>query len=228
VITTDSDGGVLAVTLDRPERRNALTPAGLADLTRTVEDADASVISLRGAGSAFCAGADLDVVAGLDEGDAAEFARLGQRAARAIAEAESVVIAEVDGPARGGGLELALACDLRVATPRATFGEPGATFGLFGAWGGTVRLPRVVGLGEAMDLALSGRVVDSEEALRMGLISRIVEEPGPVADELAGNDPAALAGIKRRLLDDRSAEAREAAEAELFAELIGRYVPSEG
>lgn len=118
-----------------------------------------------------------------------------------------------------------MACDLRVATPEATFGEPGVTFGLFGAWGGTVRLPRVLGLGEAMDLALSGRVVDAEAALRMGLVSRVVEDPGSVAEEIATNDPTALAATKRRLRDDRSTEKQEESEAETFAALIERYDP---
>ena len=225
MITTDLVGGVRRITLDRPERRNALTPDGLDALRRAVEECDAPVISIRGAGSAFCAGADLDVVGDLDGEGAAEFARLGQRTARAIAEADAVVLAGVDGPARGGGLELALACDLRVATPGATFGEPGVTFGLFGAWGGTVRLPRVLGEGEAMDLALSGRVVGAEEALRMGLVSRIVEDPGSVAEEIGGNDATALAATKRRLRDVRSAEEQEESEAETFAALIERYDP---
>jgi enoyl-CoA hydratase len=225
MITTDLSDGVLRVTLDRPDRRNALTPAGLDALRRAVEDADAPVVSIRGAGSAFCAGADLDSVADLTPDDAAEFARRGQRTARAIAGAECVVLAEIDGPARGGGLELALACDLRVATPRATFGEPGVTFGLFGAWGGTVRLPRVLGEGEAMDLALSGRVVDAEEALRMGLVSRIVDDPRTVATEIAENDPHALAVTKRRLRDARPVAEQEEREAEAFAELIERYEP---
>lgn len=223
MITTELDDDVRRVILDRPERRNALTPAGLNALRRAVEGADAPVISIRGAGSAFCAGADLDAVGELDDRDAEAFARRGQHTARAIAEAESVVIAGIDGSARGGGLELALACDLRVATPEATFGEPGVTFGLFGTWGGTVRLPRVLGLGEAMDLALSGRVVDSEEALRMGLISRIVNDPAAVAAEIAGNDPRAMAVTKRRLRDDRPDEDQEAAEAAAFAELIEQY-----
>lgn len=225
MITTDLVDGVRRVTIDRSERRNALTSAGLDALRRAVEEADEPVIVIRGAGSAFCAGADLDEVAGLDREGAAEFARRGQRTARAIGETDGIVLAAIDGPARGGGLELALACDLRVATPEATFGEPGVTFGLFGAWGGTVRLPRVLGEGAAMDLALSGRVVDAEVALRMGLVSRIVDDPWTVATEIARNDPYALAATKRRLRDDRPVAEQEEREAEAFAELIARYEP---
>lgn len=220
MIATDSVDDIRRVTIDRPERRNALTPAGLDALARTVRRADEPVVYLTGAGSAFCAGADLGVVDGLDDGRA--FAERGQHTARAITEPGSVVIAGIDGPVRGGGLELALACDLRIATPEATFGEPGVTFGLFGAWGGTVRLPRVVGLGNAMDLALSGRVIDAGEALRIGLVSRIVDDPLEVASEVAGNDRRALEIVKERLRDDEPFSQQEAAEAASFAELIER------
>ncbi|MFC7140124.1 enoyl-CoA hydratase/isomerase family protein [Halosimplex aquaticum] len=220
MIETATDGDVRVVTLDRPDRRNALTPAALDDLEAAIEAAEAPVVYLRGAGSAFCAGADLDAVAALDGRDAAEaFARRGQEVAATIGDADAVVVAGVDGPARGGGVELALACDVRVATADATFAETGATIGLFGAWGGTSRLPCVVGLGEAMDIALSGRVVDADAALRMGLVSRVVDEPRAVAAEIAGNDPAALRVIKTRLRDGASRNVQERREAEAFADL---------
>ncbi|QLH79866.1 enoyl-CoA hydratase/isomerase family protein [Halosimplex rubrum] len=224
MIETDSDGDVCVVTLDRPDHRNALTPAALDDLESAVDGADAPVVLLGGAGAAFCAGADLDAVADLGDREAAEaFARRGQRVAATLAESESVVVAGVDGAARGGGVELALACDVRVATPEATFAEPGAAIGLLGAWGGTVRLPEVVGLGEAMDIALSGRVLDAEEALRTGLVSRVVDDPRAVATEIAGNDPAALRTIKERLRDDGDRAEREGREAEAFADLHADY-----
>ncbi|WP_436907420.1 enoyl-CoA hydratase/isomerase family protein [Halosimplex marinum] len=220
MIETGSDGDVCVVTFDRPDRRNALTPTALDDLESAVESADAPVVLLRGAGSAFCAGADLDAVADLPDREAAEaFARHGQRVAATIADGESVVVAGVDGAARGGGVELALACDVRVATPGATFAESGAAIGLFGAWGGTHRLPEVVGLGEAMDIALSGRVLDADEALRSGLVSRVVDDPRAVADEIAGNDPAALCVVKERLRDGADRAIRERREAEAFADL---------
>lgn len=220
MIETAADGDVRVVTLDRPDRRNALTIAALDALEAAVEEADEPVVFLRGAGSAFCAGADLDAVAALDGPEAAEaFARRGQEVAATIAAADAVVVAGVDGAARGGGVELALACDVRVATPAATFAETGATIGLFGAWGGTARLPAVVGLGEAMDLALSGRVVDADEALRMGLVSRVADDPRAVAEEIASNDPAALRVIKARLRDDAERGVQERREIEAFADL---------
>ena len=222
MIETTIEGRVAFVTLDRPGRRNALTPDGLDALEAAIEACETPVICLRGEGPAFCAGADLDVVAELDREEAAAFAERGQGAAKTIEDSPAVVIAAIDGAARGGGVELALACDLRVASPEATFAETGVRLGLFGAWGGTVRLPRIVGEGNAMDLALSGRTVDSEAALRMGLVSRVTDEPAAVAREVAANDPAALERL-RSLLRHRGSDAdRERGEREAFAALVAR------
>jgi enoyl-CoA hydratase/carnithine racemase len=209
------------VTLDRPDRRNAMTPEALDALEEAVVDCTAPVVYLRGAGDAFCAGADLETVADVAGSREVEpFVRQGQRVADAIESAAPVVVAGIDGVARGGGVELALACDLRLATPEATFGEPGVTFGLFGAWGGTVRLPEVVGLGDAMDFSLSGRVVDAEEALRIGLVSRVVDDPRAVAEGLTENDHQALALLKERLRDRAPKAAREDAEVAAFEALV--------
>ena len=215
-------GNVRVVTLARPARRNALTPQGLAALERAVTEADTPVVYLQGAGSAFCAGADLDVVADLDREEAEEFATLGQRVADAIEEADSVVVAGIDGPARGGGVELALACDLRIATTEATFAEPGVRLGIFGSWGGTVRLPEVVGQGHALDLALSGRVIDAETALQMGLVSRVVDDPRAVAEELAANEPDALQVVKERVRDRGAFRERMEREQVAFGRLVER------
>lgn len=220
MIETATADGVRTVTIDRPDRANALTPAGLDALREAVTSASEPVVYLQGAGEVFCAGADLDVLATLDEAEAAAFARHGQAVANAIADADSVVVAGIDGAARGGGVELALACDVRVATPEATLAEPGVELGLFGAWGGTVRLPRIVGLGEAMDLALSGRVLDAPEARHIGLVSRVTEEPRAVAAEIAENDPAALSVVAGLLRGREGQSAREDAEAEAFGRLL--------
>jgi enoyl-CoA hydratase/carnithine racemase len=220
--TTDvgEPAALRVVTIDRPDARNALRPADLDELAAAVTDAP-PVVYLHGAGEAFCAGADLDVVADLT--DPAAFVRRGQRAARAIETAEAVVIAGIDGAARGGGVDLALACDLRVATPGATLAATGVRLGLFGAWGGTVRLPRVVGEGEALDLTLSGRTVDAAAALRMGLVSRVLEEPVTVAESIAARPADALRAVKRRVRDRSPVADQEAAEATAFARLHGTH-----
>jgi len=221
MITVNDDGDVRIVTFDRPEQRNAITSDGLEALEAAVTDCPASVVYLRGTGDSFCAGADLSSVAALaDGGDAEAFIRRGQRTADAIERSDAIVVAGIDGAARGGGVELALACDVRIATQAATFGEPGVTFGLFGAWGGTVRLPEVVGLGDALDVSLSGRVLDSAEALRIGLVSRIVEEPRRVADQIAENDRHALGHVKQRIRDRAEKSVQKNAEARAFEALI--------
>ncbi|MFC3477486.1 enoyl-CoA hydratase/isomerase family protein [Halobacterium litoreum] len=216
---TDTDA-VRVVALDRPARRNALTPAGLDALRDAVADASQPVVYVHGAGDAFCAGADLDTVRGLDGDSGSEFARRGQRTMNAIEDADSVVVAGVDGAARGGGVELALACDLRVCTPDASFAETGVTLGLFGAWGGTRRLREAVGATHAADLSLSGRTVDAADARETGLVSRVVDDPRAVADEIAGNDAAALRELKPLLSVDADREETDRREADAFGRLL--------
>jgi enoyl-CoA hydratase/carnithine racemase len=220
MVQTTVEGDVYVLTLARPEQRNALDSGALRDIEQAVADASEPVVYLHGEGTAFCAGADLDEVRTLDGDAAAEFAALGQRVATALEGYDGAVVAGIDGAARGGGVELALACDIRVATPAATFAETGVTLGLFGAWGGTTRLPRVVGEGEALDLALSGRTVDAETALQMGLVSRVTDDPRAVADELAAVDHAALRTLKRRLRDDTDQRTGDERERAAFAELV--------
>lgn len=223
MIRTEPGEAVTVVTLDRPERRNALTPELLDRLETAVSGVDAPVLYLRGEGPAFCAGADFDTVQGLDPDSARDFARKGQGVADALETADAVVVAGVDGHARGGGMELALACDVRVATPRATFAESGVKLGLFGAWGGTARLPEVVGAADAMDLALSGRAIDAAEARRIGLVSRVLDDPRTVADEIAAHPRETLRLVKDRLRDDADRATQERREIEAFATLIERH-----
>lgn len=223
MIDTSRDGDLLEVTFNRPERRNALTRDGLAELRDTFETATAPVVYLSGAGKAFSAGADFDVVSSLSADDAETFIREGQAAARAIESYDGAVVAGIDGPARGGGVELALACDIRVATPDATFAETGVSLGLFGAWGGTARLPRIIGEGDALELSLTGRTLDASEAQRIGLVSRVVDDPQTVAERLLDNDYAALRTLKQRIRDRDSLEQQETREVKAFQRLIASF-----
>lgn len=220
MIRSATEGDVRIITMDRPERRNALTPAGLDDIAQALADATEPVVYLHGAGAAFCAGADLDVVRALDRETAVEFARQGQRVARDLETYDGAVVAGIDGPARGGGVELALACDVRVGTPSATLAESGVSLGLFGAWGGTARLPEVVGQGVALDMALSGQALSAEDARAVGLLTRIAEDPRQVAVDIAANDARVLAVIKRRIRDTASRDEQEVREAEAFGDLV--------
>jgi len=214
------EGDVAVVTLDRPARRNALTREGLADLGDAVDDASAPVLYLHGAGEAFCAGADLDVVDGLDESEAAEFAAAGQDVARALATYDGATVAGIDGAARGGG-ELALACAVRVCTPDATLAESGVSLGLFGAWGGTARLPDVVGRGVAADLVFRPRPRRrGSEGSGAGLPGR--RRPRVVADEIAANDDGAIRAVAELLRNPADPANQEERERQAFADLVAR------
>src|SRR5689334_18439932 len=175
-VRTEVEGAVLTVTIDRPEVRNAVDPAAAALLRKafaTFDDDDSRRVAiLTGAGGTFCAGFDLKALAAGQEyaGDPADGPMGPTRM-----ELGKPVIAAIEGYAVGGGLELALWCDLRVMARDATLGVFNRRFGVPLIDGGTVRLPRLVGQGRALDLILTGRSVAAEESLRIGLVDRVVE-----------------------------------------------------
>jgi enoyl-CoA hydratase len=197
-------GEVFVVTIDRPAARNAVdgpTAAALAEAFREFEGDDAlAALVLAGAGGTFCAGADLKAVAE-GRGNRLDEAGDGPMGPSRMA-LRKPAIAAVEGYAVAGGLELALLCDLRVAARDATFGVFCRRFGVPLIDGGTVRLPRVVGLGRALDLILTGRPVGAEEALAMGLVNRVTEPGGALEAAVAlGRQIAAFP--RRCMLSDR-------------------------
>jgi enoyl-CoA hydratase len=175
VVRYERSGAAAVVTIDRPERHNAVdgetADALLKAFKRFSDDEDAAVLVLTGAGGrAFCAGADLKAIETLDidaSGGPLGFTRLASA---------KPTIAAISGHCLAGGLELALWCHLRVATPASTFGCAERRWGVPLVDGGTQRLPRVVGMGRALDLILTGRTIDAEEALAMGLITSVVDD----------------------------------------------------
>jgi len=191
------------VTLHRPEKLNALNPEMLEALRVTFEelksDPDVRVVILTGAGDrAFVAGADISVLAQMTPLSALEMARSGQDVLRLIETFPRPVIAAVGGFALGGGCELALACHLRVASENARFGLPEVGLGILPGYGGTVRLARLIGLGKALELTLTGTQIDAHEAERLGLVNSVVPRDALLerARELAGrilrNGPLAV------------------------------------
>jgi enoyl-CoA hydratase len=243
-VTYERRGAAAVLTIDRPERRNAIdgpTAELLADgYRRFVDDPDARVLVLTGAGdAAFCAGADLKAIdtlgprLELDEGPLGFTRRIAPKPA----------IAAISGWCLAGGLELALWCDLRIATETARLGFTERRFGVPLIDGGTQRLPRIVGLGRALDIILTGRIVDVEEAERIGLVTEIVP-PGrhlqralEIAEALArfpqetmlADRAAALDGIGLTLEEGLRMEARSALPT-LEAALAGaaRFASGEG
>ncbi|MBI2895380.1 MAG: enoyl-CoA hydratase/isomerase family protein [Deltaproteobacteria bacterium] len=179
-------GSVRIVTLNRPERMNALSRALVAEIGAAAREAAATATTralvLTGAGKAFCAGADLKERTSMTEAEVKAFLGVYRDAFGAVDRCPKPVIAAIGGAAFGGGLELALACDLRVADPMATMGLVEVRVGIIPGAGGTQRLPRLIGPGRAKDLIVTGRRVDAKEALSLGLVNR-VSEPGEVLDE---------------------------------------------
>lgn len=171
--------GIGLVTFNRPEKLNALNSTVLGELDLLLHDAehDAAVrgLILTGAGpKAFVAGADIGELAEVDRDRGIEVAKRGSRVFRALERFPKPIIAAINGFALGGGCELAMACHIRLAAPNAKFAQPEVKLGLIPGFGGTVRLPRLVGRGRAIELLISGNMIDAEEAARIGLINRIV------------------------------------------------------
>lgn len=204
-----TDGAVRVVTIDRPERRNAVDAATARRLHDAFvafdADPDASVAVLTGSGGAFCSGADLQAIAAGEARPVTEDGP-GPMGPTRLRLAKPVVAA-IEGPAVAGGLELALWCDLRVAASDAVLGVHCRRFGVPLVDLGTVRLPRVVGHGRAMDLILTGRAVDAAEAERIGLVSRVVP-PGQALSAALGL-AAELAALPQACLRHDRASAIE-------------------
>jgi enoyl-CoA hydratase/carnithine racemase len=179
----EKKGAIAYVTLNRPKVLNALNKATIAELTEVFKDArdDDAVrgVILTGAGDkAFAAGADIAEMAGDTPAEAEDKTRHGQRLTKVIENLGKPVVAAVNGFALGGGCELAMACTIRLAVETAKFGQPEVTIGIIPGFGGTQRLPRLVGKGRALQLILTGELIGAQEAYRIGLVNEIV----PAAD----------------------------------------------
>lgn len=212
-VLTERDGAIGIVRLNRPEKLNAFAGDmrdAIADAVETLgieEGVRALVIT--GAGRGFCAGADIDYLRELieqrNERDFEKLLRAGERVITAIRGLEKPVVAAINGPAAGGGANLALACDLRIMADTASIGQTFSRIGLHPDWGGTYFLPRLVGVSRALDLMWTGRMMGAEEALAMGLVNRVApagrlwDEALAWAKELAAAPPLAVARAKRAI-----------------------------
>ncbi|RBP08615.1 enoyl-CoA hydratase [Roseiarcus fermentans] len=187
-VSVRAEGRVTIVTIERPERRNAVdlaTARALYDAFKRFDaDPDADVAVLTGAGAAFCAGADLKALAAGEPGRFLKDGDFGPMGPTRLTLTKPA-IAAIEGPAVAGGLELALWCDLRIAGRSATFGVFNRRFGVPLIDLGTIRLPRIVGHGRAMELILTGRPVDAEEGRRIGLVNEVTEDGAALARAVA-------------------------------------------
>ena len=224
---------IATLTLNRPERLNALGGTLRDDLhdavLRASGDADVRVIVVTGAGKGFCSGGDVKAMNEVKEGRAErplidKVAPLRDRVLLAMRDAPQPVIAAVNGAAAGAGMNLALGCDIRLASTAAKFSQAFVKRGLHPDWGGTYFLPRVVGMAKAAELIFTGAVIDAAEALRLGIVSQVLppEELLPAARALAGaiatGPPIAIRLAKRGLYRNAESDLRTALEYETFAQ----------
>ena len=188
-IVTDIDGSVAIIRFNRPALRNPLSVSTLYDLERTLSELmvleTIEAIVFTGTGEVFASGANIRELAQLDATSALQFSQLGQRVFDKIANASQLTIAAISGFCMGGALDLALACDIRVASSNAVFAHPGGRLGIITGWGGTQRLPRIVQRSLALELLLTGRRITSAEALRVGLVTSVSADPLDTALSIA-------------------------------------------
>ncbi len=209
-IRTERDGAVTIIVIDRPEKRNALDPASARALDAAFAafeaDETSTVAILTGAGDqAFCAGADLSAGGIVADGTARAVFGGTDRSLVVDPLVTKPVVAAVNGYALGGGLELSLLCDIRIASSSAQFGLPEVAVGSMPGSGGTQRLPRIVGPGVAMHMALTGGRIDAAEALRIGLVTRVCDPAGLIDEAMAiarridANAPLSVRAVKKAI-----------------------------
>jgi enoyl-CoA hydratase len=240
LVELSKEGAVATVTINRPDALNALNDEVLAELEKIITDLDADrevlVVVVTGAGKAFVAGADIAAMAEMDGPQAKAFAQNGQRVFGALQRAHFISIAAINGFALGGGMELALACDLRFASEKAKMGQPEVGLGVTPGFGGTQRLPKLVGPGKAMFLLVTGKQVDGEKAYKMGIVNDVFEpeellpKVKEIAAKIAQQGPTALAMVKKAAHDGLTMTVEDGCtlEAELFGKCFESGEGNEG
>ena len=202
-IIYEKSGGIATITLNRPEALNAFSKEVIEEILKALEDVKADentrVVILTGAGEkAFSAGADIKAMKGMNALKARELSLMGEKLCDALENLEKPVIAAINGYALGGGLEVAMACDIRIASENARMGQTEINIGLIPGWGGTQRLTRLIGKTKAKELIFTGKIVDAKTAEQLGIVNMVVptekfrEAVQQFAVELASKAPVAL------------------------------------
>jgi len=229
------------IRVDREEALNAMNPTVLHELydniSSSINDKNIGAIIITGSGEkAFIAGADIKLMEKLDKKGGREFGALGQKVTNLIEESSKPVIAAINGFALGGGCEIALACHLRFASKNAKFGQPEVKLGLIPGWGGTQRLPKIVGKGNAIELIIGGHIIDSNEALRIGLVNKVFEQDKLLDESISfakiigANGPFAVSQSLKCINDSSNYSLIEGLkkEVEQFSDLFGSQETNEG
>jgi enoyl-CoA hydratase len=233
ILKTDYRDNIAIVTIDRPEAMNALNTRffhEMDDIVSVINDReDIRAMIITGSGKAFVAGADIAEMVDKDGEGGEAFSRLGQRTFSSFGKMKIPVIAAINGFALGGGLELAMGCDFRIASSRAKFGQPEVNLGLIPGYAGTQRLPRLVGMGDALYMLMTGDMISAEDALRIRLVQKVVEPEAlmdtvmEMAKNIAGKGPEAIEKVKKvvRIGREMSRNYGEELESEEFGSLFG-------
>ncbi|WP_298842997.1 short-chain-enoyl-CoA hydratase [Clostridium sp.] len=239
-IVLQKEDKVAVLTISRPKALNALNSETLKELDLAIDeianDDKIYAVIITGAGKAFVAGADIAEMKDLDVLGGRRFGNLGNKVFRKLETLEKPVIAAVNGFALGGGCELSMACDIRIASVKAKFGQPEVGLGITPGFGGTQRLSRLVGLGMAKELIYTAKIINAEEALRIGLVNKVVAledllvEAKALANTIAGQAPIAVSLCKAAInkgmqLDIDSALSYE---SEIFGECFSTEDQSSG
>lgn len=239
-VNFEQQGAVAILTINRPEALNALNSQVLSDLDEAiakVESADdIHAVILTGAGRSFVAGADIGEMKGFSARDGKKFGVHGGGVFLKLENLSKPVIAAVNGFALGGGCELSMACDIRIASEKAKFGQPEVGLGITPGFGGTQRLPRIVGISKAMELILTAKVIGAAEAKEIGLVSAVyppeelMDKAMELANAICANAPIAVAESKRciRMGMQTDIATGSAFEAEAFGVTCGTEDKDEG
>jgi 3-hydroxypropionyl-coenzyme A dehydratase len=228
LVTTSKSDGICTVKINRPDKLNAMNMDVAKELVNIFEnlgkDDTVKVIILTGEGDkAFSAGADIEYMSKISPDESEEYAKLGQLVTATVENVKQPTIAAVNGFALGGGCELAMSCDIRIAADTAKMGQPEVTIGIPPGWGGTQRLMRIVGIAKAKEMVYTGKMIKAEEAKEIGLVNQVVElstlmdETMKMAKTIAGNSAIAVRMSKTAINKGRNADLDTGLGIELLA-----------
>jgi 3-hydroxypropionyl-coenzyme A dehydratase len=228
LVTTSKSEGICTVKINRPDKLNAMNMDVAKELVTIFEnlgrDDSVKVIILTGEGDkAFSAGADIEYMSKISPDESEEYAKLGQLVTATVENVKQPTIAAVNGFALGGGCELAMSCDIRIAANTAKMGQPEVTIGIPPGWGGTQRLMRIVGIAKAKELVYTGKMIKADEALTIGLVNQVVElsslmeETMKMAKTIAANSAIAVRMSKAAINKGRNADLDTGLGIELLA-----------
>ncbi|HJN05024.1 MAG TPA: enoyl-CoA hydratase-related protein [Bacteroidales bacterium] len=233
ILKTEIVDGIATVTISRPNAMNALNTRFFNEMDQLVDEIsnnnDVKVMIITGEGKAFVAGADIAEMVDKNSEEGSAFSRLGQNTFSSFGKMDIPVIAAINGFALGGGLELAMGCDFRIASSKAKFGQPEVSLGLIPGYAATQRLPRLTGMGDALYLLMTADMITADEAFRIGLVQKVfepellMEEAYKIAKIIMSKGPDAIKKIKNvvRLGMEMSFANGEKLEADQFGTLFG-------